>query len=260
MISDDLVVRAHQKISECLDLATEAFGREFEFPKVKFTKGGRVAGIARPESWEVNYNPVLFAENVEDFLLRTVPHEVAHLIDYAMHPENFTGYGRRSIHGLTFKKIMRYFGAPEATCHSYDTSSVSQKRKSFRYVCPTCSASFELGSARHRKMQAGHTRYWKRGCQRHDRAIYQPSEENIMATKQKATRQTAAAPKAETTTKVEKPKATKKESKLDICRKLYAANAATMERKALIELFIEKSGATTISATKYFQVLNRKPS
>lgn len=51
-----------------------------------------------------------------------------------------------------------------------------------------------------------------------------------------------------------------KKSKFEICTELYDAwDKESVTRVELIEKFVEASGATKISATKYFQVLNRAP-
>lgn len=119
-------------------------------------------------------------ENQEDFIARTVPHEVAHLIDYIVNPQNFqssltltrTGRYKRSkrdLHGADFKFIMTtVLGCNDGDrCHTYDTSNAAVKRRraaNYIWICKEDpSIEMELGPKRHRKQQIGLTTYRPRG-------------------------------------------------------------------------------------------------
>ena len=49
---------------------------------VDFTVKGKTAGVFRYPEKSIGFNEILAAQNFEDFIARTVPHEVAHYIDY----------------------------------------------------------------------------------------------------------------------------------------------------------------------------------
>ena len=127
--------------------------------QIRFDLRGRAAGQARfgPRGpWVVRYNPVLLCANAEDFLATTVPHEVAHLVAYALHG------ARIRPHGPQWRAIMQYFGVAPERCHRYDLSAVrSRALREYDYHC-TC-RGHRLSSIRHNRVLAGGT-YICRRC------------------------------------------------------------------------------------------------
>jgi len=120
-------------------------------PKITFDiKGNRTAGQARYSENRIRYNFPIAKQNYESFLKRTVPHEVAHIIQRTL---NFNS----SPHGIEWKRVMRFFGIqnPER-CHDYDVSDVPTFRRSqkFRYSC-ACSKKHYVGKAVHNRIKNG---------------------------------------------------------------------------------------------------------
>ena len=75
-------------VAEYFRKATIRFGREFPEYTVCFDLGGKTAGTAE---WrrqgtfgmvdvKLSFNMILCRDNTEEFLRRTVPHEVAHIV------------------------------------------------------------------------------------------------------------------------------------------------------------------------------------
>ena len=169
------------KIKDCIRIAEAHYKQKFAYPKsVSYNVRGATAGLARPSQWSVDFNATLLMENLEDFIARTVPHEMAHLFDYQMNPEGhhrgvgFDRYGRvkrkkRDIHGYSWKMIMMVLGVNPERCHNYDVATVkaASGRSQHVWVCRDCQTRMILGPARHKKMHTGATRYWKRGCGHH---------------------------------------------------------------------------------------------
>ncbi len=93
------------------------------------------------------YNPKIAENNLEDFLVRTVPHEVAHTVDRRLHGT--------SSHGPAWKRIMRDFGVDDSRCHSY-TAGVTPARRiaRFQYDCG-CPEPHFLTSIRHKRVLQG---------------------------------------------------------------------------------------------------------
>lgn len=114
--------QALAKVTATLALARQVFGRDFEAPKVTFDLRGKTAGAANYAANHIRLNDVLLRENQETFINRTVPHEVAHLLAFAL-------YGSRiSAHGPEWKNVMRRLGETPSRCHTYDTTNATVRR------------------------------------------------------------------------------------------------------------------------------------
>ncbi|MBL3526426.1 MAG: SprT-like domain-containing protein [gamma proteobacterium endosymbiont of Lamellibrachia anaximandri] len=148
---------AHTKA--LLEQAGRHFGRQFPDVTINFDLKGQAAGMVRFPALgkpQIRYNALLLNENADDFLKRTVPHEVAHVIARAYYSRNIRP------HGTEWQSVMLFFGAEASRCHSYDTQRAStRKLQQFRYACG-CSEHL-LTSIRHKRIQAG-LRYSCRKC------------------------------------------------------------------------------------------------
>lgn len=118
---------------------------------VRFDLTGKAAGMAifPPRATPViRYNALLLAENRDDFLRRTVPHEVAHIIARRL-------FGKKiKPHGPEWRQVMQLFGAEAARCHNYDVSRSSQRKvKRFSYRCDC--RTHQLSSIRHNRVLQG---------------------------------------------------------------------------------------------------------
>jgi len=188
LVPNDIQIRVRKEVERCYEAAAEFYGRTFTFPTLEFNLRGTTAGTANFGTQKLRFNSILLVENVEDFMARTVPHEVAHLIDHAVNPHNFEGglvltrgghfrRKKRNVHGADFKFIMeRVLGAVNSSrCHSYDvTNAKVNKRTRAQYVWVSkqdSSVTMELGIKRHNNMSSGQTRYWPRG-QRHHTFVF----------------------------------------------------------------------------------------
>ncbi len=175
----DVPVQLQKKIASeverYVDLARKQYKMNFIVPRIEYTLRGTCAGYAQGVS-QVNFNSVLLMENQEDFLKSTVPHEVAHCIDSAIGGNQSFGVtirggrvrrARRSVHGESWKAIMRLFGAdPNGRTHTYDVSraQVRVKRK-YEYRCTKCGHIVTMSSVAHNRIMRGAT-YWHKACGR----------------------------------------------------------------------------------------------
>ncbi len=120
---------------------------------------GSAAGQYRGGSHPcIRYNPLIAAQAFEDFIARTVPHEVAHYV-----VENtFTGK-RIKPHGPEWQGIMRAFGLEPSVCHSYDISRVPVRRqRRYPYTCDC--REHQLSATRHNRVQYRGTSYLCNQC------------------------------------------------------------------------------------------------
>ena len=168
--------RVEAKVEQSYKKAVAHYGREFKRPTVVYQKRGTTAGTAHGGTNTLDFNSTLLTENVEDFIERTVPHEVAHLIDYVVNPQNhhrgINWKGQRQkrvVHGADFRFIMeRVLDADDSTrCHDYDvTRAQVRKSKQHEWKCDCCSSSMELGPKRHKKMLTNNKTYRPKGSRR----------------------------------------------------------------------------------------------
>ena len=137
------------------------YNRTFIRPRIIFLQKGRTAGTACSSTWVLDFNEALLNHQLDAFLARTVPHEVAHLVDYKVNNgHERTGTGRRRVHGNNWKKVMRVLEVKDSTrCHSYDTSMVQRRKRrkvaTVDYCCKDCLKTIPLTTIRHKKALRG---------------------------------------------------------------------------------------------------------
>lgn len=163
--------RIHAEVDRYVCMANKHFNRVYTVPTIRYDVRGTTAGYASGATL-VRFNPILLMENLETFIARTVPHEVAHCIDAANgdnHRKSWDVFslrrGKRSIHGPSWQHIMKVFGVDDSTrCHSYDVSNARVKTKSkFEYKCACCNKSYFVSSVLHNKMRMGQERWCRVG-------------------------------------------------------------------------------------------------
>ncbi|WP_256664985.1 SprT family zinc-dependent metalloprotease [Pseudomonas sp. 8AS] len=146
----------HARVEACYRQAEDFFKRRFPRPEVSFKLRGQKAGVAHLTENLLRFNPKLYTENREHFLLQTVAHEVAHLVAHQMFG------GRIQPHGEEWQLIMRgVYELPPDRCHSYAVS----RRKSTRYLyqCQCPNGEFPFSAQRHSLVRQGR-RYFCRRC------------------------------------------------------------------------------------------------
>lgn len=154
------IVRHTRRLLERCAPLCAAHGVALPDPLIRLDLRGEAAGQAR---WEANGRPLLrynldiARRHEDDFLARTVPHEVAHLVTVACH-------GRTRPHGPEWRRVMAFLGvANPSRCHDYqlDESLVKRQRR-WTYRCDC--TNHQLSTTRHKRMLAGSARYHCRKC------------------------------------------------------------------------------------------------
>ena len=140
--------RINAEVTRCLALAEEHFGRSFARPTVNYALRGTSGGTACYSTWTVSLNGGLLCDNADTVIGQTLPHEIAHLIDYA------TRTHRGRPHGPAWAAIMRLFGKPAKRCHAMDTTLTQTRvRRLHSYSC-VCGKDHTLGPKHHKRVQA----------------------------------------------------------------------------------------------------------
>lgn len=152
----DSALRAacEQALDERLAQASQRLKQSWPRPTLRFTQRGKAAGTAHLQTWEIRLNPLLLVDNRQSFLHEVIPHELAHLLVFALH-------GRCAPHGREWKRMMQQvFELPGRVTHQLDISKVEGPQFSYRCACRDHSLSLR----RHNALQRGKSRYLCRHC------------------------------------------------------------------------------------------------
>lgn len=135
------------KVEESFLRAEKFYGRTFPRPRVIFKRSGTTAGFATCDCKVLMFQLDLAEHHERDFIDNTVPHEVAHNIQFHIHPTS-------QAHGYEWKFIMtRVMGILPDRCHSYNTLVTSVKRETRHiYTCP-CQKEFKVSTTTHNRIQ-----------------------------------------------------------------------------------------------------------
>jgi SprT protein len=118
--------------------------------KVEFKRSlGLTAGLAYGSEKRIVLNEKLFLRNKGDFFSEIIPHEVAHILQDILCPEEVED------HGKCWKELMHILGLPANVYHNLDVSAV--EKKIFRYSC-CCEGGFLFHFKTHKehaKLQSG---------------------------------------------------------------------------------------------------------
>lgn len=141
---NELLTVAQDCVQKYLAIAKDKLGVELPPPHLSLNMKGHTAGRAHWTSNSIVLNGILFNENKDKFLARTIPHEVAHLVAYKKYS---TPYRSPKPHGQEWKHVMRVFGCEESRCHSYDTTnSAQQVRQRYELKCKGCGKTYQITS------------------------------------------------------------------------------------------------------------------
>lgn len=148
-----------REVRNWIDTANVIYGTDVRVDHVRFDLKGRCAGqaIRKPGDWfEIRVNPEIAVQNWAEYIDQTIPHEVAHIVQYQVFP-------RCRGHGRAWKRIMRAFGKEPRRCHEYDLSTVKVRRqKRHEYAC-ACRVH-HLTTVRHNRVRRGQTNYSCKTC------------------------------------------------------------------------------------------------
>lgn len=168
-LTAELKQKAIARVRHFIDLANQKYpGLNMSMPIINFDLRGRTAGTANSSTHTIRLNAGLFVRNVEDYMNDTIPHEVAHLVQYKLHPTQRRWTGRKWVrtvqpHGYEWQRVMRSFGVAPERCHQMDTSETRVKKNVTKYQYKCNCKTHEVGKKVHNRIQMGHT-YTCRSC------------------------------------------------------------------------------------------------
>lgn len=138
-----------ERVESCFKRAERYFNRSFERPAICFKLRGQKAGVAHICENRLRFNPVLYEENREHFLLHTVAHEVAHLVSYSLYGKHIRP------HGPQWQAVMqKVYQLPPQRCHNYAVKRAARTHYLYRCDCPK-REPFALSAQRHARINKG---------------------------------------------------------------------------------------------------------
>lgn len=249
--------RINEELARCVEIARAKYGIDMPMPTVRIDITGTAAGMAMLTQNVIRLNAYLVKTKLEDILFDTVPHELAHLVHYKVHPEDFRGR-KRNVHGDNWKRIMRSFGRAEPTrCHSHNIPVEARRTKAGSGVlkCVKCNHEYVIGKTRLTRFRSKPASYWCKCSGRPMSGTNLVEVNPVVAT-------IAPTPTPAPVVKVTAApvKSTSGKSKLDICREIYVKHRSAKSRAELINLFISEAGCTKAGASTYlYNLLKSNP-
>lgn len=129
--------QVEQAVRAAEQRARELYRLDLPPATIDFSLRGRCAGqarLGREARPRLRINLQLLAENLEDFLVVTIPHEVAHLVVLWQARQRRS---RPRPHGPEWQAVMRdCFALEPVRCHDYQTTPARVVRRPFIYACP----------------------------------------------------------------------------------------------------------------------------
>lgn len=136
MLDSEFQQAVVNKLKSLREIASARFQRDIPFPVIYFDCVGTRGGYHK--SGTLHFNMVLLRENYEKYIESTVPHEMAHFVQWLVYPYSLERkYGKnRKVHGVEWKSIMNLFGVKPERTHNYDVTNARQRtRKKFPVYC-----------------------------------------------------------------------------------------------------------------------------
>lgn len=245
-VPTEVKARVVEKLYQSIATLEAHYNRKFPFPSdITYVGTGAVAGSAHTVTRRLDFNAALLIRNQEEFIARTVPHEMAHLADYQMSPQNFYAgpAQKRDMHGQSWQSIMVVLGVDDISrCHNYDLTGINREsnRELHNYSCASCLKVYPLGVSRHNKLLLNQHAFRCR-CSKINGVLTLTS-----STMPKPSRYYISTTIAPTVG-----------SKLDKCWALYKSYQHT-GRGALIAMFVNEADCTVAGAATYYSSLKKK--
>lgn len=234
----ELEHRAVAETKRYFEVARKLFNVEIPDVPVSFDIfSAGMAGQACYSPVRIRYNSPMMHLNGDDFINRTIPHEVAHIVAKYV-------YGRCQKHNPNWRHILRRIGGTDLNrCHTMNTEGLGTKRAraSFNYWCG-CPVPISVGPKVHANIQNGIKGYSCRTCRGPLQKIKWIVDGAPVLKAAAHQNLPVHAPSAETGTKKDRARA-------------LLNQHPSYTRGQMIELFMQKLEMGKAGASTYYQML-----
>jgi predicted SprT family Zn-dependent metalloprotease len=164
-MEDEIFNIASQKFIKAMDHYGCPVGKYWPHVSHDFTLRGRSAGQLKfsrnpdKKDMTLRWNLEAATKYKEDFFARTIPHEVAHLIERILQLEGKIRFSS-SYHGYQWRRIMEFFEADASVYHNYQDLTPGRKTTKYQIIC-NCSRIMTCGPKIKNRIQQGGPRTYK---------------------------------------------------------------------------------------------------
>ena len=138
-------------------------GYEVPHVQISFDLRGRSSGQAgkRNGKFFMRFNAAIARENLNEFLVRTVPHEIAHILQMTHRPQASRPHGHE---WQNFCRIL--IGKTIPRCHSYEVGHLKRKKAPVKRYLYSCGCKqHQISSIIHGRIIKGRS-YFCNSCKR----------------------------------------------------------------------------------------------
>lgn len=138
------------KTLEVMKQANELYNLNIDLTVRVDLRGSKIAGQAQRKlgRYIVRLNPLFCQQFPEDTLKETIPHEVAHIVAFALKQDDG--------HGPKWKRIAQSLGCSGNRCH--DHTIIDPRKETYMVVFP-CGKKIEIGKIRYNRIMRGRKTY-----------------------------------------------------------------------------------------------------
>lgn len=138
------------KTLEVMKKANELYNLNIDLDVRVDIRGSKIAGQAmfKQGRYSIRLNPLFCTQYPEDTLKETIPHEVAHIVSYALQLDEG--------HGKNWKRIAKSLGCSGNRCHNHNI--IDPRKETYMVVFP-CGKKFEIGKIRYNRIMRGRKTY-----------------------------------------------------------------------------------------------------
>ena len=158
-VSAELKAKVNVTVAATIEKIEQLYKTKFHKPvTVRYDiNSARTGGLAYPGQFLIRLNPAYLNKYQDEYIKRTVVHEVAHLGVEQVYRKD-QGRWKVDAHGPEWKNMMVRLGADPSRCHSYEAEEGQGRQKTkYAYVCGCCDKPIPVGPKVHANILRGRT-------------------------------------------------------------------------------------------------------
>ncbi|PPD55510.1 MAG: hypothetical protein CTY12_00610 [Methylotenera sp.] len=156
-VSAELKQQVQDQVDSTVEAIESLYRTKFHKPvTIRYDiNSARTGGLAYPGQFLIRLNPAYLNKYKEEYIKRTVVHEVAHLGVQQVYRLD-QGRWKVDAHGSEWKNMMVRLGADPSRCHTYEAEEGQGRQKTkYAYVCGCCNKPIPVGPKVHANILRG---------------------------------------------------------------------------------------------------------